>query len=197
MAIEGSVLLNVTTAGSNTVTLPNSGLTIIGIFHNFNYMKIQLAPGKNAVIPNLGIGYRRVLPVTFTPGTNQIFIDSGSSTGYVVFYYGTPLPGAKPLAAYSGVVATATTSASGSGTVTPTFPKGTGKLTGFTNYVTASYVETYFNIATGKTLYFFDTGNERLENDNITPLNVDLVDNFTVNYTAGAALSFYAIFYYS
>jgi hypothetical protein len=197
MAIEGSVLLNVTTAGENTITLPNSSLQIVGIFHNFNYLKIRLSPGTDAILPNLGTGYRRVLPVHFTPGTNQVFINSGSSTGYVVLYYGTPLPGSKPLSAYSGVVVTATTTASGTGTLTPTFPKGTGKLTGFTNYCTASYVETSFNIATGKTLYFFDTNNERLENDNITPLNVSLADNFTLNYTAGGALSFYAIFYYA
>lgn len=197
MAIEGSVLLNVTTAGDNTITLPASNLTIVGIFHNFPYMKIRISPGMDAIMPNLGTGYRRVLPVTFTPGVNQVFINSGSATGYVVLYYGTPLPGAKPLSQYSGVVATASPTASGSGTVTPTFPKGTGKLTGFTCYVTASYVETYFSASTGKTLYFFDTNNERLENDNITPLNVPLADSFTLNYVAGAALSFYAIFYYS
>jgi len=35
-----------------------------------------------------------------------------------------------------------------------------------------------------------------LETQNITPMDVSLADTFTLNYTAGAALSFYAFFFY-
>lgn len=194
MAIEGSIVVNPAAAGPLVVSLPSSDLTIVGVFHNLPYLGIQLGPGKTAFLANLGTGYKRVIPVTFKPGTNQITINC-PAPGNVVFYYGTPLTAAKSLDLYAGVVVTASPAAAGSGTLTVAFPKS-GKLTGFTNYVTASYVELSWNVSTGKVLTFFDTSLERLENDNITALNVPIVDTLLISYTAGAALTFYAIFYY-
>ena len=196
MAIEGSVLTNPSAAGSFTVTLPASNLQIVGIFHNLPYLQIDVSVGTKAILPNLGTGYRRVIPINFTPGTNTLNMYAPAA-GFVVVYYGTPLPGSRPLTAYLGIVVTASPTAAGTGSVTPSFPKGTGRLVGYSNYVTASYVEIAFNIATGKSITFFDTNAEALDGvGGVTPLNMALADTFTVTYTAGAALKFYAFFYY-
>jgi len=195
MAIQGSVLIT-SNGGANTVTLPSSDLTIVGIFHNDIYVSIQMSPGQFAYIPHFGTGFRRYAPVTFKPGTNSFTISSPTSGAYIVIYYGTPVANAKPLSDYIGVLASASPSAAGSGSVNVNFPKGSGKLTGYSCYVTTSYVETQFNTATGKQLTFFDVTEEVLEIQNITPLDVSLADTFTLNYTAGAALSFYAFFFY-
>jgi len=197
VSIEGSVLANPDAAGAFTITLPASNLRIVGVFHNLPYLQIVLSPGETAVIPNLGIGYRRVVPIDFAPNTNTVNLVAPGA-GFVVLYYGTPLPGSKPLTTYKGVVATASPAAAGSGSLNVAFPKGTGKMTGFCNYVTTSYTQLSFNTAVGKSITFFDNSNEALDGvGGITPLNIQMSDLFALSYTAGGALTFYAFFYYA
>ncbi|MEM3795207.1 MAG: hypothetical protein QW429_04970 [Thermoprotei archaeon] len=121
---------------------------------------------------------------------------SPSSGVYCVLYYGTPLPNSKPLSSLKGIVVSQSPSAAGSGSVQAVFPKGSGKLVGYSCYVTASYVEIQIQTSVGELLTFFDTTNEVLELRTVTPLDIPLAQTFSVNYTAGGALTFYAFFYY-
>jgi len=194
MPITGSVSFT-SNGGNNIVSLPASDLTIVGITFDDNYLSIPIGPGKNAIIPHMGQGGPRILPVHFTPGTNQITVFTPTNGAVVVLYYGTPLAGSKNLTDLTGVVVSASPSAAGSGSVNVTFPKS-GTITGYSGYVTASYCQFSWNTSTGKVLTIYDEATEQLGTQNITPLSIPTGDSFTLNYNAAAALTFYSIFYY-
>jgi len=194
MPITGSVSF-ISNGGNNIISLPAADLTIVGITFDDNYLSIPLGPGKNAIIPHMGQGGPRILPVHFTPGTNQITVFTPTSGAVVVLYYGTPLPGSINLTDLTGVVVSASPSAAGSGSVNVTFPKA-GTITGYSGYVTASYCQFTWNTSTGKVLTIYDEATEQLGTQNITPLSIATGGSFTLDYNAAAALSFYVIFYY-
>jgi len=195
MVVEGSISIT-TNGGENVITLPSSDVTIVGFTHDDYYLSIPIGPGKTAIVPPMGPGGPRILPVTFKPGTSQVYISSPTSGKVLVVYYGTPLPGAKNLTDLTGVVVPPTTlSAAGSGSVQVTFPKS-GTMTGYSGYVSAGYAQFSWNTATGKTLTIYDEDTEQLGVAMITPLNIPTGDAFTLNYTASTALTFCLIFYY-
>jgi len=195
MVIEGSISIT-SNGGENVITLPSSDLTIVGFTHDDYYLSVPLGPGKNAIVPPMGPGGPRILPVTFKPGTNQIFISSPQSGKVIVIYYGTPLPGAKNLTDLTGITLPVTTvTAAGSGSVQAVFPKS-GTITGWSGYVSAGYAQFSWNTATGKTLTIYDEDTEQLGVAMISPLNIPTGDSFTLNYTASTALTFSVILYY-
>lgn len=194
MAIEGSVKQDAS-SGTNTITLPASDLTIVGVYAGTYYVSIVLNTGENAIIP---VNYysRNIQPVTFKPGTNQITYSVPTSCT-VVFYYGTPLPGAKDLKAYAGVVQGASPTAAGSGTLTFNFPKASnGRMTGEAALLSSSTATFSFNTSTGKILTFQEFNTELTGIDKINPVNVPLANSVTINYTVQGAMTFYLILYY-
>ena len=195
MSIEGSVSQSAS-AGANTVTLPASDLTIVGIYAGTYYMSIVLNAGENAIIP-INTPSRNVQPVTFKPGTNSITY-SVPTACTAVFYYGTPLPGAKPLSVFKGVVATESPTAAGTGTFTMAFPKASnGRMTGEIALLSASTTLFTFNSAVGKTISFQEFTGEFQGIEFINPVNLPLSNSLTVTYTSQAAQTFYFVLYYS
>jgi hypothetical protein len=195
MVIEGSISIT-SNGAANVITLPSSDLTIVGFTHDDYYLSVPLGPGKNAIVPPMGPGGPRILPVTFKPGTNSITISSPQSGKVIVVYYGTPLAGAKNLTDLTGIALPVTTvTAAGSGSVQAVFPKS-GTITGWSGYVSAGYAQFSWNTATGKVLTIYDEDTEQLGVVNITPLNIPTGDSFTLNYTASTALTFSVILYY-
>ncbi len=194
MSIEGSVKQSAS-SGKNTITLPASDLTIVGVYAGSYYISIVYSSGQNAIIP-VNSYSKNIQKITFKPGTNQITYSVPTSCD-VVFYYGTPLPGAKPLSAYLGVVEGATTTASGTGTLTFNFPKAQGNMIGEAALLSTSTALFVINTAVGKELTFEEFATELTGVDAINLVNTTLSNTVTVNYTSNAAQTFYLILYYS
>lgn len=194
MPITGSVS-QTASSGSNTITLPSSNLTVVGVYAGTYYISIVYNSGENAIIP-INSYSKNIQKVHFTPGTNSITysVPTGCT---VVFYYGSPLPGSKPLKDFLGVVEGATTTASGTGTLSFSFPKPTGKLTGEAATISASTTSFTFNTGTGTSLTFQEFATELTGIDAINGVDQTLSNTVSVSYTAGAAQTFYLILYYS
>lgn len=107
-------------AGSNTVTIPIAGATLIGVLGSgIYYISIPIDATRDAIIPMASIGGGNVygvVPVTSTI-KGQTFTYTVANAGEVVFYFGsgTPIAGqtTRPLSAYSGVVTSTTTVTAG------------------------------------------------------------------------------------
>lgn len=194
MPIEGSVKQSAS-SGSNTITMPASDLTIVGVYAGTYYISIVFSPGQNAIIP-VNSYSKNIQKVTFKPGTNQITYSVPTSCD-VVFYYGQPLSGSKPLSAFLGVVEGTTTTASGTGTLTFNFPKAQGKMVGEAALLSASTALFVINTAVGKELTFEEFATELTGVDAINSVDTTLSNTVTVNYTSNAAQTFYLILYYS
>ncbi len=120
MTVEWSVSVNAS-AGTNTVNLPSAGV-LIGVFHQSQYLSIQIDPSHVAVIPGRGVSNlkpapRPYLPVYWALAANsfQFYVPSA---GLVVFYFGQPDSDAVPLSALVGVVGTVSLQNSGTSPAT-------------------------------------------------------------------------------
>lgn len=199
LAVEYSVYTTLS-SGLNTVQLPESNAQLIGVFHNAQYIQIQLSPGKNAVLfsntNSAAVLNRIMFKVNYKFGTNQVYITSPSGSVDCVLYFGSPLSGAKSLESYAGVFASATPTAVGSSTVTVTMPSSSGKIIGFIGYVSAGNCQFQWNTSVGKSLTFFDVTNELDTSQLVSPLDIPSVNSFTVTYTNSAAATVYVVFYY-
>jgi len=125
--VQGTVTVGV---GSFPVTMPKSGLTVIGITVQKNtvggYLSIPIDQGHNAILPfntqrgvtttDVAVGQfldnNNTWHVHFTAGLQINCTVTGLTSGVVFIYYGTPFDDSKPLTAFAGVAVAVTTSTS-------------------------------------------------------------------------------------
>lgn len=161
MGIVGAVLSNPTvsanTATAETATFPQANMTIVKIVHSATYITIPIDSTRTAVLPATGgiiggsatvatQGTGRLVTFTVNGTVLNYTVKSVGTTPVVVFYYGTPIAGSKPLTAYAGVIAQSTLS-TGSGSGTWNFPSGPLKLTGVTAGIGQAAASTAIQIA--------------------------------------------------
>lgn len=193
MGIEGTVKVSLTGGTQATVTMPKTGLTVIGVQSSVSvHLTIPLSASDNAIIfSDHNATSPAIYAFTQTLQSNQIFITSDVSCDLYV-YYGTPFPGSKPLSAYKGIYEEITPSAAGTGTVTFNFP-GKKTATGVMLTASASYYNINFNSSVGESIYVFGAPNLEY---GIIPVNIPLPDSLVVNYDAAAALDGWIVIYY-
>ncbi len=193
--------------GAQTVQLPESGDTIVAIASG-SIMTLALDATRTAILNGLsGAGAFPIFTkVTYkTLGQNLTYTNVIGSTIPVVFYFGTPFAGAKPLSTYAGVFVSNVFAATGTVILTLTFPSGNLKLTGMsvvTGTTTASYVTATFATSTGKQVLiqtpFNVLSNDGIQNDSIVALEtVQTSNTLAVSVFASAALTAYLIAYYA
>lgn len=219
MAIIGSVVDTQTvvtlTEKSFTVNFPTSDLTVVGIYHNDQYVKIPIDSSRNAIFPNAG-GKATASAITQVEGTMRrvAFKVTGTALNYsalnigtsstVVFYYGTPLTGTLQLENFAGIVATSTLS-SGAGTATFTFPSGYLNMIGFsassTQTAATTILQATWATESGKTFnaYFpMNVVTQSIGNEDIIPLNLPVSITVAVTLSLGTGADVVYIYaYYS
>ncbi|MEM3795023.1 MAG: hypothetical protein QW429_04025 [Thermoprotei archaeon] len=201
-AIQGSVFVN-GSAGQNTVTLPQSGLTLVGI------SQLQQAAPNAAIIP-IDSQNNAIFPVGVTGTVNSPIIPfTAPVTGQVInvtlvnaqvfaLYYGIPSPDDPNLTDYAGVYANVSIAASTTSVnVTFSVPVPT-VLTGIWGDTTDTYAYLSIQTGAGYTLnYLFATksagvaysvGNLKL------PTSMTVILNTASNASATVAL---VILYYA
>jgi hypothetical protein len=141
MPVQGSVTS--ATSGSS-VTLPSSGLTIVGVAcqkHTIGgFLTIQLDSTRTALLPfsaqrgvtTLDVPVNQSLPgnmwhVHFTAtGLKLLYTGTGLTSGTFFFYYGTPFSDSQVIDNFSGIEVDITTTSP----VSFTFPTGNIRITG-------------------------------------------------------------------
>ncbi|MEM3872840.1 MAG: hypothetical protein QXE05_09815 [Nitrososphaeria archaeon] len=209
-----SIQVNLT-SGVNTITLPQTGLTLKGVsVLGVPYIAINLSPGKVAYVP---------LGNPSGPGgsNNLSFKDPMFRTHYVfdsitfnctvpntpsspaIFYFGDPENDSIELENLTGVVGSLQlTQGSSAGVMTGainfSFPEGKINLTGMYVNVNANWAIASFPVGSGKSLNIFNSN--RVGNDTIHPLMVEGSQSFSVNLSsyvnASATNTIYIIIYY-
>ena len=205
MAIEGSVNAPLV-AGLNTINLPADNLTVIGLYPFGLSVGIQLTPGVFAYVPQpnpMVNPQHQIIRVTYKMSSSQLIVNS-SSSGNLVVFYGTPLPGSMPLENFKGVSTTVNFAASGatSQTLTITMPKSGGTLVGFIAYEnqdTEEYVVT-FQTSTGKTVSFYAVPGQLATAADIIALNlpntaITFPVTVSVSSTAAASSMTFILYY--
>lgn len=201
-------------SGTNTVVLPETGLTLIGVSGlGLPYMSIQLSAGKKAIIPmgnasgSGGISYKDpMVKVSYRFNDISFYVDvPNAPTSPVIFYFGTPSKNAIPLEALTGVVAplTFTNSSTTAGAVITatanfSFPEGKIMITGANGIINASYMISQFQISTGKNIYLMNVN--AIGEEAIHPLDIEGSQAFSVSASSYVAESGtntgYLILYY-
>jgi hypothetical protein len=207
MGLAGSVFSGALTAGNHQISLPQSGLTIVGVALDGPFITVPLDSSRNAILPNSVSGGSGNV-VTFVGPMRRVhwkvngqtlnFATPGTSAG-VFFYYGTPLEGSKPLESFAGVYGS-TTLAAGAGTVQLVFPKGPLRLTGFTvvdQTTKNAGMTTSWSTSSGQSLTVQRFGSEASNFMDIVPLDLEAAINLTVSITNGNGTDVvYVIAYY-
>lgn len=206
MPITGSVVDTETvvtlTEKSFSVAFPENNMTIVGILHNAQYVKIPIDSSLNAILPSGG-GKATAGQITNVVGTCRRvnFQITGTNLNYSVlnigtsattcFYYGTPLQFSKPLTAYAGIVATSTLSG-GSGTATLTFPAGYLKMIGLaassTLTANTTILQATWSVSSGKTFnayYPMNMTTQTAGDLDILPLDLSVSITVTVTLSLG------------
>ncbi|MEM3872850.1 MAG: hypothetical protein QXE05_09865 [Nitrososphaeria archaeon] len=200
------------TAGQNTVTLPQTGITLKGISClGVPYMAFNLSTGKTAYVPlgNAtgvgGLSFKDPMfrcHYTFNDITFTVVVPNAPSSP-AVFYFGDPEDDSIPLESLTGVVGELTltqgsTAGVMSGTVSFAFPEGKIMLTGIWHWVSANYSLLNFPVSTGKTLYLFNSN--QIGNQTIHPILVEGSQQFSLTVSsyvnASASNTIYVILYY-
>ena len=187
--IVGSVTNSASSAGAQSATLPQAGLTIVGISFEGSqpYITIPIDPSRNAVIPN---NFQSAVRTVFRKvnwvvnGTLLNYSQPVATATTVTFYYGTPLNNSKPLAAYAGVVGQVTLS-SGAGSVVLQFPSGGLLLTGLDGIdeTADDAFQESFATSSGQSL-FADFGVGRMTDmADVLPLALTTSQTLTVSVT--------------
>jgi len=199
-------------AGLNTVTLPQTGVTLVGVsVLGVPYMGIQLSPGKVAYIPignptgAGGLAYKdpmfRVV-YTFDSITFYVSVPNAPSSP-AIFYFGTPTADSIALEDLTGVVESlsltqGTTAGVMSGTLPFQFPEGKILLTGYWSIVNQSYAISSFQVATGRNISLMNSN--KTGQDVIHPLEIEGSQSFSVNVSAyipaSTTSTIYAVLYY-
>ena len=192
MAIEGSIIVNLS-AGNNSVDLPDSGLTIVGLLHQGPYISIPIDTSRNAIFPTMNTSNTAtslLRKVSFKVNGNALNVYSPVAA-LAVFYYGTPLPNSKKLEDYAGVVTPIALSAATSGSGTINLPGGKMAITGLTATYssTEGYVQVSFSTGTGQQFNAFVVSNEVTDFNDIIPLQLIGAQSFTVAITSGAPVT--------
>ena len=197
MGIQGSVVVSLS-AGSNTVTLPEAGLTIVGLLTNVIYITIPIDSSRIAVFPtmphNSDIGSATALMRRVTWKVNGTSLNVTSvGSGTAVFYYGSPLPNSKKLTDFAGIYGSVSLSAATTGTITMTFPSGNLNLTGMSGAFSSSegYVEYQWNTSSGQEFTAFVVDNPVIDESgrDILPMELKVSQTVTVNVTSGASVT--------
>jgi len=200
------------TSGLNTITLPQTNLTLIGIsVLGIPYMGIQLSPGKIAYIPlgnpsgAGGIAYKDpMFRVVYTFDTINFYVSvPNTPTSPAIFYFGDPTADSINLEDLTGVVETlsltqGTSAGVMNGNMTFQFPEGKILLTGYYSIVNQNYAISQFQISTGKNIYLFNAN--KTGQDVIHPLEIEGAQSFVVSVSAYVSASttstIYGILYY-
>lgn len=195
VGIEGAVSASLTANTQATITMPKSGLTVIGVQTSADaHLTIPLDAARNAIIfSDHNLTSPIVVKFNLKLSTTTFLMTSDASVTIYV-YYGTPFPGAKDISAYAGVLSTISPTASGSGSFTVTFPGSQRKAVGALLSASASYYDINFASQVGETFYLFGAPNLIQE---VVPMDAALPNSLTVNYTAAGALDGYIVIYYS
>jgi len=200
------------TSGLNTITLPQTGLTLVGIsVLGIPYMGIQLSPGKIAYVPignpsgAGGISYKDpMFRVVYTFDSISFYVSvPNAPTSPAIFYFGDPTADSINLEDLTGVVQSlsltqGTTAGVMSGQMTFQFPEGKILLTGYWSIVNQSYAISQFQVATGKNINLMNAN--KTGQDVIHPLEIEGSQTFTVTASAYVPASttstIYGILYY-
>ncbi|MEM3859733.1 MAG: hypothetical protein QW478_10075 [Candidatus Micrarchaeaceae archaeon] len=200
------------TSGSNTITLPQTGITLKGISClGIPYMAFNLSTGKTAYVPlgnASGIGGASFkdpmfrVHYTFDDITFTVVVPNTPSSP-AVFYFGDPEDDSIALEDLTGVLGTAqltqgSTAGVMSTSINFSLPEGRIMLTGIYSYVSANYSLVSFPVSTGKILTLFNSN--KVGNDTIHPIAVEGSQSFSVNVSgyvnASATNTYYVILYY-
>ncbi|MEM3860694.1 MAG: hypothetical protein QW478_15090, partial [Candidatus Micrarchaeaceae archaeon] len=197
---------------SNTITLPQTGITLKGISClGVPYMAFNLSTGKTAYVPlgnATGIGglsfkdpmFR--VHHTFNDITFTVVVPNTPSSP-AIFYFGDPESDSIALEDLTGVLGTASlTQGSTAGVMSTSIsfslPEGRIMLTGIYSYVSANYSIVSFPVSTGKILSLFNSN--KVGNETIHPIAVEGSQSFSVNVSgyvnASATNTYYVILYY-
>ncbi|MEM4067514.1 MAG: hypothetical protein QXV17_11735 [Candidatus Micrarchaeaceae archaeon] len=200
------------TSGSNTITLPQTGITLKGISClGVPYMAFNLSTGKTAYVPlgnATGVGglsfkdpmFR--VHYTFNDITFTVVVPNTPSSP-AIFYFGDPESDSIALEDLTGVLGTASlTQGSTAGVMSTSIsfslPEGRIMLTGIYSYVSANYSIVSFPVSTGKILSLFNSN--KVGNETIHPIAVEGSQSFSVNISgyvdASATNNYYVILYY-
>lgn len=195
VGIEGTVSASLSANTQATITMPKSGLTVIGVQTSAScHLTIPLDAARNAIIfSDHNMTSPVVVKFNLKLSTTTFLITSDTSCTIYV-YYGTPFPGARDISAYAGVLSTISPTASGSGSFTVTFPGSQRKAVGIIASSSASYYDINFANNVGETFYLFGAPNLIYD---VTQMDAALPNSLTVNYTAAGALNGYIVIYYS
>lgn len=221
MAIEGSVQASLTATGDQTITLPSSDLTIVGLSCSAGVLTLPIDTSRTAVFlggDNVPVPY--FTEVAFTPKSNQLKFTVSVVPCIVTFYYGKPLPGSKTLEDYAGVYTTSvvtitTTTPNGvvnGPQVTLALPSGKYKAKGIIAFNSSGdvgggsfpSVGVSFQTSVGKQLAI-DFGTQQTQfKHGAAPLNVELPDTLTMSTyvfqyaeeTSDANVTIYIVLYY-
>jgi len=210
MAIVGSVVVTPTvsalTLTAETATFPQAGLTIVKVLTNGVYLSIPIDSSRNAILPAAGgnptyaatnaaqiSGTGRDVTWKLNGTVLNYSIYSLTTTPTTVFYYGTPIPGDKPLANYAGVATTVTLS-SGAGTGTLTFPGGGLTMTGISATMGlvsgdgSGVIEISFATSAGQTFNAFIPGallTQNTSNTDILPVSFPVAQTLAITLALG------------
>lgn len=194
MAIEGSIPVSLN-EGVNTVQMPQSGLTIVGITIYEFVLSIPIKNGFDALFLS-GTG-PLIQEVAFHVPTNNFTCTMLGGGAEVIFYYGTPKAKSPTLEDYAGVLLTGgtlsleLTGQPVAGTASVSFPGGGYVVKAFnmqpmngSNGAVGVPVLS-FHTETGKSLTLYgaivSNVSQRYQYDNIIGLNQKMSD--TLNYT--------------
>ena len=207
MGIQGSVVATLA-GGANTVNLPESGLTIVGLLTNMVYISIPIDSSRNAIFPtmpknaNTGTATALMRRVTWKVNGNSLNVTASSGGGIAIFYYGTPLPNSKKLTDFAGIVGSVALSAATAGNISMAFPSGNLKLTGFSGAYasTEGYVQYSWNTSSGQAFTAFVVDNPVIDESarDILPMDLSVAQTVTVAVLAGTAVTdtVYAFMFY-
>ncbi|MEM3872730.1 MAG: hypothetical protein QXE05_09245 [Nitrososphaeria archaeon] len=200
------------TSGSNTITLPQTGITLKGISClGVPYMAFNLSTGKTAYVPlgnATGVGglsfkdpmFR--VHYTFNDITFTVVVPNTPSSP-AIFYFGDPESDSVALEDLTGVLGmTSLTQGSTAGVMSTSIsfslPEGRIMLTGIYSYVSANYSIVSFPVSTGKILSLFNSN--KVGNETIHPIAVEGSQSFSVNISgyvdASTTNNYYVILYY-
>lgn len=220
MTILGSVPV-VCAVGNNTISMPVSGLTVVGISVYQNALQIQIDSSTNAIF--LSQSGPVIQEVSFVVKTNSFTVTMLNGGSMVVFYYGIPRSASPKLEDYAGVLLSADditipTSGQPSETVgNVSFPGGDYIVTGYNmtapTGMTAAGISGmgYINFQTilGQSLSVYGTvageQTQRIGKENIISLKQKMPNTLSYSYgiyvdsnpATAFTSGFLAVLYYS
>jgi len=206
MGIQGSINASLA-AGANQVTFPSSNLTLVAIkiVGPVRYIQIPLNASENAVLIDNGENPTHPLfRVTQVLGSNTLNVTAGAA-GNVIFYYGSPLPGARPLSSLKGIVNVVSYAAGGNvqQLIQANFPGGKRNLVGIQMAGSSNAVsyQIAFATAVGENVTFQETADDMIAVEDVMPANnLPLPISLSIIVTASnttAVNALYLALYYS